>query len=533
MSDVFRLDKRGLAWYVRFRSQSHSCRHGFVMKNSSMGSCKPTHKGIQHKASMTWKNNVLALLERSLKPVPQELNELDWKCELSTNSKKLAHHICAFANNRGGGVFAFGINDKDASFTDISKETIEEICQKLAQIAGNSLSISIGLEHDVQEYEGHTILFVYVPEQATKPVHMKGQLMEAFCRSAGHTTRMTENQIRAMMAQTQGLEFEKKPAMEHLTVDLVLKKLDYKALFEHLGETVPSTGVHTVQRLANYGLCRAESNGQWAITNMGAILFANSLPDFPNLYARRVIIRRYSGTNNLQMSFVQKESTRGYALEFEEMVKFIMMNLPAQEEIAVQRKQNSAYPEIAIRELLANALVHQDFNITGMQITVEIYTNRVVITNPGAPLNEITRLIDMPPQSRNEKLAQMLFLLRLCERRGSGIDRAMDAIEAMYLPAPRFEREDSYTRITLYPAKETGKMTKDERIKACYYHACLQHEKGEETNNQTVRTRFNLNTKQTSMASRIIGDTVEAGYIKPTEQTRPSKKFASYIPHYA
>lgn len=486
----------------------------------------------QLSAYMNWKDSALELLERSLKPVPQELNELDWKSALSTQSEKLAHHISAFANNCGGGLFAFGIKNDDASFLSLSKDDIEAICQRLAQIAGHSLSISIGLEHDVQEYEGHAVLFVYVPEQAAKPVHMKGKLMDAYCRSAGHTTPMTENQVRAMLAQSQGLEFEERPAKEHLTVNQLLQRLDHKSLLERMGEIPPSTDELIARRLEAYGMCKAESNGQWAITNLGAILFANNLQEFPHLYSRRVIIRRYAGASNLQMSFPQKEGLRGYAIEFEELVQFIMMNLPALEEITIQRRQYCAYPEIAIRELLANALVHQDFNITGMLITVEIYTNRVVITNPGAPLHDITRLIDMPPQSRNEKLAQLMFQLRLCERRGSGMDRAMEAIEAMHLPAPRFDRDDSYTRISLYPSKKISEMTKDEKVQACYYHACLQHEKGEKISNQSVRARFNLGNGQSSMASRIIADTMAAGYIKPAGAAL-SKKFATYIPYYA
>lgn len=481
---------------------------------------------------MNWKDKALELLERSLKPVPQELNELDWKSALSTKSEKLAHHICAFANNRGGGTFAFGINNADASFLPLGKEDIEDICQRLAQIAGNNLSISIGLEHDVQEYDGHAILFVHVPEQAAKPVHMRGKLMDAYYRSAGHTTRMTENQVRAMLAQTQGLEFEERPAMEHLSVEQLLQRLDHKMLLERMGEASPGTAELTARRMEAYGLCKAETNNLWAITNLGALLFGNNLQEFPHLYSRRVIIRRYAGTNNLHAVFPQKESVRGYAIEFEDLVQSIMLNLPAVEEITIQRKQYSAYPEIAIRELLANALVHQDFSITGMQITVEIYTDRVVITNPGAPLQEITRLIDMPPQSRNEMLAQMMFMLRLCERRGSGMDRAMDAIEAMHLPAPRFEKDDSFTRITLYPSRKISEMSKDEKVQACYYHACLQHEKGEKLSNQSIRTRFNLGKGQSSMASRIIADTMAAGYIKPADAVL-SKKFSTYIPYYA
>lgn len=482
---------------------------------------------------MDWKNNALKLLERSLAPIPQELNELDWKSGLSPEKGKLAKHICAFANHPGGGTFAFGIRDKDASFINLGKDDIEAISNRLANIAGNSLSVSINLEHDVQEYKGHGVLFVHVPEQQAKPVHLRGKLMEAYWRSAGRTEKMTENQVRIMLAQTQGLEFEERLALEHLELGELLRRLEYKTLFERLGEDVPSTPNLIAKRMQLYGLCREERDSLWAITNLGAILFASDLEDFPHLHARRIIVRRYAGNSNLQMSFPQRESKRGYAVEFEEMVQFIMLNLPAAEEITVQRRHVGAYPEVAIRELLANALVHQDFNISGMLLTVEIFSNRVVITNPGAPLNDIARLIDMPPLSRNEKLAQTMFLLRLCERRGSGMDRAMEAIEAMHLPAPNFSKGDHFTRITLFPQRLFNEMTKAEKIQACYYHACLQYEKGQPTTNQSVRTRFNLDKKESAKASRTIADTVEAGYIKLSDTASQSRKFATYIPHYA
>lgn len=61
-------------------------------------------------------------------------------------------------------------------------------------------------------------------------------------------------------------------------------------------------------------------------------------------------------------------------------------------------------------------------------------------------------------------LAQMMLLLHMCERRGSGIDRATDAIGEMKLPAYKAQSGDDYTRITLYPKKKVSEMTREERI---------------------------------------------------------------------
>ena len=62
---------------------------------------------------------------------------------------------------------------------------------------------------------------------------------------------------------------------------------------------------------------------------------------------------------------------------------------------------------------MANALIHQNFDIQGMTLSIEIFGNRLTITNPGVPLIDTNRFIDMPPKSRNEKVAQSMFMFNL------------------------------------------------------------------------------------------------------------------------
>ncbi|MDR1092424.1 MAG: hypothetical protein LBL79_15255 [Prevotella sp.] len=83
---------------------------------------------------------------------------------------------------------------------------------------------------------------------------------------------------------------------------------------------------------------------------------------------------------------------------------------------------------------------------------MEIFTDRVVMTNPGPPLNDINRFIDLPPHSRNEDLAQSLLLLNICERRGSGVDRAIEALEAALMPPHKFTKGDFFTSVFIYDA---------------------------------------------------------------------------------
>jgi predicted HTH transcriptional regulator len=112
------------------------------------------------------------------------------------------------------------------------------------------------------------------------------------------------------------------------------------------------------------------------------------------------------------------------------------------------------------------------------------------------------------------------------------VDRAAAAIEAMHLPAPRISKEETSTRVTLFPHKDMGDMTKGEKTEACYQHACLLNEDGLTMNNQSVRERFNLNKTQPAVASRIIADTLEAGLIKISNADITSQKYATYVPYY-
>lgn len=479
---------------------------------------------------MDWKNRALALLKDSLEPVPSELNEIDWKSGLSDKTDRLAQHISAFANHLYGGILVYGVND-DGSLFSLGKEQVDDIVKKLGNIAHNNLSHRIQIEHAIEPYNGENLLFVFIPEEQEKPVHLRGKdIYASYYRSGGQTLKMSPKQVQMLIAKSMGISFEENTALDNLTQEDVLSLLDYQALYRILDKNVPKSTDTILAKLKDMEYCH-ETNGKWSITNLGAILLARQLSSFPSLSGREVVVRKYVGQNNRQLQHEQRGGL-GYAVGFEGLIDYIMRNT-GNEVIDVSRNIDPTYPRVAIREFVANALIHQDFAIDGSPITIEIFSNRLVITNPGAPLNNINRLLDLPPRSRNERLAQSMLLLNLCERRGSGVDRAIEAVEKMFLPPVKFQTLDDYTRVTLFPQKSLSEMTKREKIMACYQHACLMWEDNETITNQSIRDRFKLNKNQAPTATRILADTVEAGFIKSTDDEFQSKKYSSYVPFYA
>lgn len=155
-----------------------------------------------------------------------------------------------------------------------------------------------------------------------------------------------------------------------------------------------------------------QSNGLYAITNLGAILFAKRLNDFPRLSRKAVRVVQYQGNNRLNM-LKEYTGSKGYAVGFEGLLGFIDALLPAAEVInGALREKKTAYPILAIREAVGNALIHQDFSIPGTGPVIEIFDGRIEITNPGTPMVDIKCIVDNPPRSRNEKLLHLTDITR-------------------------------------------------------------------------------------------------------------------------
>ena len=408
-----------------------------------------------------WQEQAIKALEDSLYPVPQELNGIDWKCALSDKSDRLAQHLCAFSNTKNGGDLVFGVNN-DTSFVVLTKDEIEEITNRIGNIAKNNLAWSIQLEHAVVDYQGHTLLFIRIHEQTNKPIYLRGKdIYEAYIRSAGHTVKMSKEQVHELIAQSHGLSFEDRVAKSGVSREEVENLLDCPKMFELLGRSLPSDKQQIMKLMEEYGLITARDD-IYDILNLGAILFAKQLKDFPTLKGKEIIVRRYQGTNNRILSLEYICQT-GYAIGFKDLVDFVGKNTST-ESIEIRREAIPSYPIVAIRELTANMMVHQDTSIMGMPLTIEIFTNRLTFTNPGSSLNDVKRLIDLPPHSRNEAMAQMMLQMDMCERRGSGIDRTTDAISQMKLPAYKAQSGDDFTRITLYPKKKVSEMTRVRKV---------------------------------------------------------------------
>jgi len=113
----------------------------------------------------------------------------------------------------------------------------------------------------------------------------------------------------------------------------------------------------------------------------------------------------------------------------------------------------------------------------------------------------------------------------ICEEKGSGVDKVIEAAEAYQLPAPDFRVGEKRTTAILFSHREFEDMDRNDRIRATYQHCCLRYVMNQKMTNQSLRARFRLPENRTESVSRTLRETVEAGKIKLADPEQRSLRY--------
>lgn len=178
-------------------------------------------------------------------------------------------------------------------------------------------------------------------------------------------------------------------------------------------------------------------------------------------------------------------------------------------------------------------MIHQDLGLSGTGPLVEIFDDRMEISNPGVPLIDPLRFIDHAPRSRNEILADLMRRLGICEERGSGFDKVVFETEVFQLRAPDIRVDSTHTRVIMFGHQKLSDMNRNDKVRACYQHCALLCVSNKRMTNSTLRERFKIAEQDYPIASRIIRDTIDADLVKPEDPESKSRKHARYVPFWA
>lgn len=477
------------------------------------------------------------LLVKELCKLPTETGWLEFKenncdpmmigADISAlaNSATLLDHDCAY--------MIWGIEDDSHNIVGTTVRLPQE--KKGNQELENWLRCLLSKNADFEflntEIDGKHIEVLKIHKAMNEPVAFQNV---DYVRSGSYTKKLYE--FPALRTQLwdklRHSQFEDVFIKENLHFTDVIRLINIDAYFSLLGVPQPLDENGIEHYLLEDGIIAKLDNGLYAITNLGALLFAKDLNEFSRLGRKALRVVQYAGVNRLA---IQKEETfsTGYAVGFENAVRYVSALLPSEEVIsAIQLTMQNKFPIPVIREAIANALIHQDFYISGAGPMVEIFENRIEVTNPGIPLVDIKRIVDNPPKSRNEKLASLMRRLKMCEELGRGWDRMVLACEMLYMPAPRIEIFTDSTKVTLFSRMEFANIPMEDKLWSCYLHACLMYIQGDGLTNASLRKRFGVKESLTGSISRLIKEAVVQGLIKPLDpNTAP--RYMKYIPAWA
>jgi ATP-dependent DNA helicase RecG len=455
---------------------------------------------------------------------PSEHQRLEFKEAKNSFDRDKLNAYCVAIANEGGGNLVLGVADKPP------RPVVGSLAfQNLISIT-DQLFRAVGFRVDIEEVahpDGRVLVFHIPSRPHGTAYHLDGKYL---MRSGEALVPMSEDRLRSIFAEG-APDWLEEPSLTALDPQHVIDLLDTQTFFELLKQPYPTTRSGVLDRLAGERLIDV-CNGTYSIRRLGGLLLAKKLDQFPDLYRKAARVVVYTGTSKL-ITRIDQLGSRGYAVGFRGLVDFVMGQLPQNEIIEnALRKEVKLINEDAIRELLANALIHQDFCVAGASPMIEIYSNRVEISNPGEPIVPVERFID-GYQSRNERLADLMRRMHICEEKSSGIDRVVHTAEVYQLPAPDFRAGHRRTLVTVFGPKPFDEMDRDDRIRACYQHCALKWVFSERMTNQSVRERFGLGATKAAIASQIIAATIEEGFIKPDETAGTSRKFARYLPFWA
>jgi predicted HTH transcriptional regulator len=476
-----------------------------------------------------------ALLRRLLQE-PTETTWLEFKHN-NCNPEEIGRCLSACANaailaERDRAYVVFGIENvtKRKLGTAVRLKSTKKGNENLSNWLSRMMTPPLMMEFLDFEEGGKQFAILAIEPTYDRPVRFGGA---EFIRIGENVKPLKDFQEheRALWLATGKRKFESAIALPHQTSEQVLDKLDTDVYYAMSQQPKPANTDEIIRKMEAVGFIKEDMEGTYDVTNLGAIVLARDIGHFPSIASKSVRVTKYVGKDK-QKSEMEIEGRKGYAVGFSGLMQFIMNRLPTNEVYhRGVRKNLPVYPETAVREIIANALIHQDFTVSGVGPVIEIYDDRIEVSNPGNSLVAVDRIID-ERRSRNEKLAGTMRTLGLCEERGGGIDKAILQIEEMSLPAPLFFLSENSMRVVLFGPKKFGDLSKADKTWACFCHCVVRFNRHDYMSNATLRKRFSLPETEYQAVSAVIANARKEGRIVPADENQ-GNKYAKYVPYWA
>jgi len=343
----------------------------------------------------------------------------------SFDSKNLAKEFVAFANTEGGRVFIGVSDDGDIKGIEITNKLKSEI-EDIARNCDPPVYV------DFESVDN--VLVVNVEEGFNKPYRCSQGF---FIRQGSNSQKLSTDEIREFFNREGKILFD-----EAINKDFTFKNGFNKTKFESfLQKASISRVIPDKDILRNLGVLT--DTGKFK--NAGVLFFCDNVEKF----FRQAIITcvLYKGTNKYKI-IDRKDFTEDALSNYENTMAFLLRNLRLEYKIetAGPREEILEIPENALKEAVVNSMAHRDYNEKGANIQIDIFDDRVEISNPGGLVPAIKKEdFGKKSISRNPLLFSLFKSADLVEKAGSGIGRMREAMKKAGLPPPKFESTGFFT----------------------------------------------------------------------------------------
>ncbi len=410
--------------------------------------------------------NLLNLIEQVIKS-RAEYQFIELKAAREGAPKRIYDTLSSFSNSNEGGIIIFGV-DEQRDFDLCGVYDLQDIQQRITEQC-NSMTPQVRPLFSYAEIDNGYICAIEVPpiDIVDRPCFYagKGRLKGSYIRVGTNDIPMTEYEVYSYEAYRKKYQDDIRIIPRVTTGSINTKELEN--YFEVLSQNKPNLSKLNNNQISE--LMSITIGGEYSLT---ATLLFSLYPQayFPQLC---IIATAIPGTEVGQLGdsferFADNRRIEGTIPEMlAEALAFVRKNLRIKTIIdpsSGKRRDVTEYPITAIREILLNALVHRDYSThtEGMPIQLQIFSDRIEITNPGGLYGRISldQLGQVQPDTRNPVLATALETLKITENRYSGIPTVRREMLEYGLPMPQFEDIRGMFKVTLFGERK-GSAKKD------------------------------------------------------------------------
>lgn len=391
-----------------------------------------------------------------------ETDQIEAKTAEIDFPKKCYDTISAFSNKYGG-IIIFGINENN-NFIEQDVYDVNDLQKKVTALCTNCMEPKVRPTFLPIKYNNKTLLAVKIDEipQVQKPCYYKdlGMHKGSYIRIGDSDEHMTEYEIYCLNSYKDGVQEDKRPIKIATLEDLDKEKIN--AFLEKAKKDKPNFAKFSDEKILK--LCGVIDNSTGIIypTLAGLMLFGEYPQGFlPQLFIACVFVpgTKWAETGEVGQRFNDNQSIEGTLDEMlDQALAFIRRNISTKVIIDDNGKRTDIpeYPMKALREAIANALVHRDYSISreSAYIYIKIFTDRIEIINPGDLYgnNRLEALgTDIMLEVRNKSIVKLLEINNsIIENRHTGIATMIDEMKKMNLPEPKFESLRGDFKVTFY-----------------------------------------------------------------------------------